>query len=223
MIQYDSHARLRRVRLLGAVVALALLTAGCGTDATPWSSAASPKANRLELVHLDHDVAFAQSSVQMDRPALDSLEAFLARNQIGYGDRVYVVASADHPNPIATRRAQGIAQYLNRQGLDPMVLPSAEWAGAPAPGAIRVLVHRFVVNTPNCPDWRKPAHADYANTVASNFGCATAVNLGMMVADPHDLVQGHDEGDAEGEREAAAVKRYRDGKITPIDSSGVSK
>lgn len=223
MTEYNSPDRLRRVRILGVMLALALMTAGCGSDATPWSPAASPKENHIALVHLDHDVAFAQSSVQIDTAALNGLEAFLDRNEIGYGDRIYVVASGGTPNPIATRRAETIALLLRREGLEPMVLPSAEWAGSPSPNAVRVLVHRFVVRTPGCPDWRKPAKADYANTVSSNFGCATAVNLGLMVADPRELVEGHPEGPADGTREAAAVKRYRDGKITPLEKSGISQ
>lgn len=219
MIAYRTRP-LRRIMHLSAALGLAVMTAACGSDTTFWSPAASPKANQIELLNLDHDVAFRASSVQMDAPALDELEAFLSRHSVGYGDRIYVVGAAHNANPISTRRAEGVALHLRRQGIDTMVLPSAEWAGSRDGNSVRVLVHRFVVRTPNCPDWRKPP-VDYGNTPSSNFGCADATNLGLMVADPRDLVTGRPEGMADGTREAAAVKRYRDDKVKELNGDGL--
>lgn len=205
----------------GMVMAVVLFTAACSADTTFWSPAASPKVNKVTLTHLTHDVMFAANTVDIDSNALAGLQAFLDRQQVGYGDRVYVVAASANPDPVATRRAEGVSGLLARQGLSATVLANAEWAGVPASGnGVRVLVHRFVVVAPRCPDWRKPAKADYGNTQASNFGCADAVNLGMMVADPRDLVEGRSMGGASGDAAAAAVKRYRDGKVMPLDASG---
>jgi len=204
-----------------AVLVVVLFTAGCGADTTFWTPAASPKVNKVALTHLSHDVFFPAAAVDAESSGLGGLDAFVARHQVGYGDRIYVVASASNPDPVATRRAEGVARHLARRGLDATILASAEWAGAPASGnGVRVLVHRFVVVAPRCPDWRKPANADYGNTQASNFGCADAVNLGMMLADPRDLVEGRTMEGASGDAAAAAVKRYRDGKVMPLDTSG---
>lgn len=221
----DSSRTLRRGRASFArlaVVAVALFTAACGADTTFWSPAAAPKVNKVALTHLTHDVMFPAAAVDADNGALGGLDAFISRHQVGYGDRIYVIGAAANPDPVATRRAEGIAGQLARRGLDATVLASAEWAGAPASGnGVRVLVHRFVVVAPRCPDWRKPANADYGNTQASNFGCADAVNLGMMLADPRDLIEGRTmEDGASGDTAAAAVKRYRDGKVIPLDTSG---
>lgn len=214
-------AAMQRFMRPSAALVLALMVAGCGADSTFWTPAASPKANKIELVHLTHDVSFPVNRVDLDTSGLNGLEAFLARHNIGYGDRIYVIASAGSPNPVATRRAEGLANHMARQGHAPTVLPSAEWAGAPEGlNAVRVLVHRFIAVAPRCPDWRKPAKTDHGNTAASNFGCATAVNLGLMVANPRDLIEGSDQGPADGERAAAAIKRYRDGKVKSLDSSG---
>lgn len=208
---------------LALMFAAALTLSACGSDTTFWSPAAAPKANKVELVHLTHDVPFARDRIDAEGAALAGLDGFIARHDIGYGDRVYVVAGSGAPNPIATRRAEGLARALARHGIKATVLESAEWAGRPASAvAVRVLVHRFVVAAPKCPDWRKPASSDYGNTVSSNFGCANASNLGLMVADPRDLIEGRDDGLADGEREAAAIKRYREGKEFPLDKSGSS-
>lgn len=213
--------RARRTCARGAVLAAALAVAACGADTTFWTPAASPKANKLALTHLSYDVPFASDRVELDDDGLRGLNAFLDRHDIGYGDRIYVVASSRNPGPVANRRAQGVARLLARGGLTSSVLANAEWTGAPASGdAVRVLVHRFVVVAPRCPDWSKPSDTDYGNTQASNYGCANAVNFGMMLADPRDLVEGRAAGPGSGEAAAAAVKRYYDGKVTPLDKSG---
>lgn len=215
------NSNIRRKLRFAATIAAVLATAACSADTTFWSPAASPKANQVELVHLTYDVGFAASQAEPDVQGRSGLDSFLARNDIGYGDRVYVIAADHDPDPLAIRRAEGIGRILAQQGLSPSVLPRAEWAGRPAEtGAVRVLVHRFVVRAPKCPDFRKPGSGDFGNTESSNLGCANAVNLGLMVADPRDLIEGREDGVADGEREAAAIRRYREGKEFPLEKSG---
>ena len=76
-----------------------------------------------------------------------------------------------------------------------------------------------VLTVPGCPDWTKPTRVNYSNSVHSNFGCADAINLGAMIANPADLWAGRDPGAADGVA-AAAIQRYRNGKTTPLLDSG---
>ena len=50
----------------------------------------------------------------------------------------------------------------------------------------------------------------------SNLGCANAVNLGLMIAEPADLTRGRPLGTADGIREAEAVVRYRTDKVKEL-------
>lgn len=50
----------------------------------------------------------------------------------------------------------------------------------------------------------------------SNWSCATAVNFGMMLADPGDLVRGRDPGPADGEAVARSIESYRKGRTKDI-------
>ena len=77
-----------------------------------------------------------------------------------------------------------------------------------------------VLTVPGCPDWTKPTRVNYSNSVHSNFGCADAINLGAMIANPADLWAGRDPGAADGVAAAAAIQRYRNGKTTPLLDSG---
>ncbi len=81
---------------------------------------------------------------------------------------------------------------------------------------VRVTVERYIVTPPACPDWSKPVGEDSQNTPPPNFGCANTANLGMMVANPRDLVHGRSPGTSDGAAVSAAIKRYRDGKIREL-------
>jgi type IV pilus biogenesis protein CpaD/CtpE len=61
----------------------------------------------------------------------------------------------------------------------------------------------------------RPA-SDFTNAPSSNFGCATAVNLGLMVASPGDLAAGRSLEPADGKPAASAVARYLDDKVPPL-------
>jgi glycosyltransferase involved in cell wall biosynthesis len=65
-------------------------------------------------------------------------------------------------------------------------------------------------------DWSRQSGTDFANLPHSNFGCATQTNLGLMVAEPRDLVRGRPLAPADGVREAEAIARYRAGDTTEL-------
>ena len=50
----------------------------------------------------------------------------------------------------------------------------------------------------------------------SNWSCATAVNFGMMLADPQDLARGRDPGRADGEAMARSIENYRKDRTKDI-------
>jgi pilus assembly protein CpaD len=79
-------------------------------------------------------------------------------------------------------------------------------------GSVTVTVGRYVATPPPCPNWEKPPGYDWANTPMSNLGCATASNLGLMLADPGDLVRGREVGASDGTAQAKAVEQFRTGK-----------
>lgn len=72
------------------------------------------------------------------------------------------------------------------------------------------MVYTAVV-TPDCPDWRTSPVTTYSNTIQGNFVCATETNLGLMVADPHDLVRGSGNVPPDTLTDLKAVDNYRSG------------
>jgi pilus assembly protein CpaD len=183
---------------------------GCTPSTSLWSDADARKEIAVHKVEIAHDVAFAASSSEIAGPELRRLDQFLARQHLGYGDTVEIHTPGADAR-LDSRRAAAVSAYLVRAGV-------AADRGANGPASdVRITVSRSVAVPPSCGDWRKPSNdGDPGNTPSSNFGCASMRNLGMMIADPSELVAGHPASPGQGEPLAASVKRYRAGEIKPL-------
>ena len=71
------------------------------------------------------------------------------------------------------------------------------------------LVSPMAATVPGCPDWRDK---DLPSTdgMSSNYGCADAVNLAAMVADPTDLLHGKSAGANGVEVSVRAIRAWRE-------------
>lgn len=195
---------------LVAILAVGFGMAACTPTASLWSDADAHREIGVQRVQLTYDVAFATGEAQLNPMEAARLSDFLARQQVGYGDHVEIQVPAGEP-PLVERRAAAVAEVLARDGI------AADRGVAHVPSGIRLTVSRSVAIPPTCPDWRKADDdGDPSNTPMSNFGCANLRNLGLMVADPGELVAGHPLAAGSGEPLAAGVERYRTGKTTPL-------
>jgi pilus assembly protein CpaD len=184
--------------------------AACTPTASLWSEADAHREIGVERVSFTYDVVFAPGNAQLSPVEAARLSDFLARQQVGYGDRVEIQVPTEDPR-LAERRAAAVADVLARDGIE------AARGAAHAPGGIRLAVSRNVAVPPTCSDWRKADDdGDPSNTAMPNLGCANLRNLGLMVADPGELVAGHPLSAGSGEPLAAGVERYRTGKTTPL-------
>jgi pilus assembly protein CpaD len=200
------------MRHIGALLIAALAAAtlpGC-SQTTYWSPAESPKQPQVDWVRFDHRVMFDPRGRNISIAERARLEEFLSRIDPRYGDQVLVgTGTGGAEGEIGLQRVATVAEFLRGAGLK--VAPMTETSVARWDGAVRISVGRYVVTPPNCPDWTKSASYDPLNQTSSNFGCATATNLGLMVADPGDLVRGRPMGPSDGAHDARAVKTWRDG------------
>ena len=146
-----------------------------------------------------------------------ALSRFLDNAGVGYGDQVTIAAGPRTGNPatesLTNRRLQAVGTMLHQHGIEAHVASRPTVDGALARNGVAVTIGRYLVTPPACPDYSKPEADDFNNTPGSNYGCATTANLGLMVADPGDLVHGQTPGPADGDFAARGVQLYRDGKI----------
>ncbi len=190
---------MRIIAIIGILIALA----GCKAtaDRTPTEYV---KVNKVDFLRFEHDVVYRNGTATPSRLEAERLANFLQEIQVGPSDTILVAGGTPD------QRKAIRMQFAYRR------LVAHETGVNGAPGRVRVAVERYVVTLPNCPDWSKPVGEDSENTPQANFGCATTANLGMMVANPRDLIRGRSPGSADGAAVTAAIKRYRDGKIREL-------
>lgn len=221
----------RFLRIPALILAVIATVAACAPEASHWSPSQSVKRNDLRWITFDHDVRFDGAGKVLSDAERDRLRRFLALHDAGYGDDVMIGADGIPAKPsdsvlAADREALVLAEFRDLE-LQPRRLPDLPGRGTWT-GAVKIVLGRFIVLPPDCPDWSKPADGDPNNRVSSNFGCATATNLGLMLANPGDLVRGRTPGPADGIAGARLYRSYRDGDqkkppaVTPlIIQSGV--
>lgn len=199
--------------LRAAAVAVAAAVSGCSYTATDaqWTDAdATVKENQVLFLRETYDVRFAPDADRLSADEQKRLGEYLDRSGIGIYDEISLAVADDsgaRDSNLAARRQAAVAAYLRTRHLKSA---PDQTAGAPL-DQVTVIVGRYVVVPPNCPDWRKPSNDDPQNTVSSNLGCATTTNLGLMVADPRDLIAGKEPTGSDADANAYAIQRYREG------------
>lgn len=188
------------------LVCLATGLSACSSGHTEWTGAQTMKRNTVELVHLTHDVKLDQDG-RLPESEQKNLVTFLNGIGFGYGDEL-AIDPGDSSG--AESRWSAVASFLEKVGVA-VSRSTAIYGTALEPGGARIVVGRYNVTPPRCPDWSKRAEQDFQNTPSSNFGCATATNIGMMVANPGDLLRGRGSLSPDTDFATRAVRLYRAG------------
>lgn len=198
---------------------LAVLVSACsGAPIEDWSRVPERKEPQVLVVRYAHEVRFATGRPALDATEAARLSAFVARLGADREDRVRLVAGPAAAELRAGRSA-AVARDLARQGVvvEPWQ-PDADEVTAP-PGTVQVVIGRSLVTLPGCPDWSGPPGQTFNNTVSTNWGCASAINLGLMIARPEDLKRGRPTAPIDGDYAVLGVQRYRKGETRPLQSA----
>ena len=208
-----------RVALLSAALALS----ACATPVEQWQPVQAPKSNTVEFVRLNHTVRFAPGAAALAPTEARRLMSFVDDAEIAGGDEIYL--DAVPTDRLSQARQASIRRLLSERGIRAITVPAVAGAGGERLALgdkVALQVERYVVTPPACPNWSKPTGGDPTNSVASNFGCATTTNLGLMVANPRDLLVGQKPGPADADPALRAIRNYRAGKPVrlPDDMTG---
>lgn len=210
---------LRELTVIGlaclAVVACSPKQGELGDNLFPhakWEQIPQSADNMVEVVTLRHMVAFTGGKASLDLSQSDALDDFIRSNRINARDEIVVQAGAGDSGRLATGRVAAIKNEFARLGLVASESAAAPGAGAPANNEVAVLITRAVVIPPDC------AVAQPEPTLRPDhpWGCTVNAALGMMVANPLDLVEGRELGPADASQSSGAMRRYREDKIKEI-------
>ena len=210
-------AQFLTVTLVGAL--LIVLSACADLPLEDWSAIPAERQARAHPVQYAHTVRFAPGDERLVIAERQRLETFLTRIGAGRGDRV-VVAVPEAANArslrLDERRRQAVAAYLSLSRIETRPAEGELALEAPAQDTVAVVVSRYAVTLPGCPDWSERPGRTFNNTVSRNLGCASATNLGLMVANPADLESGRRPGPMDGTFGVLAIQRYQRGETTPL-------
>lgn len=130
------------------------------------------------------------------------------------------------PNGVLTGQAhtgtQVMSNWLTDQGIDAVVLGRP--SGTAQANALTLSYEAYVAVVPECGYWDGHTGFNPTNENHPNFGCAMNRNIGLMVSDPGDLMQGRAPGATEAARQDMVIETYRAGEAQgsplPINESG---
>ena len=183
---------------------LLLVLAACAAE---YTKTEAPAQLRVDGAGSRFEVAFAGGSGSLSGSEAAKLDRMVLAGNILPSDRVEIAVAG--PPGLAQQRAAAISRELLRYGIVAQALPLA---AAPANRAV-VSIGRYAVTLPTCPNWSQSPAADFTNALSSYYGCADATNLGLMVANPPDLVSGRPLSATGAQVTSNAMQRYLSDRV----------
>lgn len=204
------HLRPIRFLFQGVIMMAGLFLTACA-DMYPdlKNYEATPKTVLAQEFTYGVDVVFAVGDPLLSEEEAARVTNYVSRMSIGKYDRVNLVAYGNGElNPITAGRINAIQSILNSQNVRVDNIVWSPETESTDQNKLRILIDRYLVTLPGCPDWTKSARGSFDNQVHSNWGCATAMNFGAMLAEPHDLIEGRADHTADGAYLLRSIQRY---------------
>ena len=160
---------------------------------------------------------FAPGSAWLD-PSQESQVRALVTDRHGQRDE-FVVVTDGSGGPIQQSRAAHVASRLSQAGAR-WVTASVEPAMTRGPDQVVVVRSEYRIGMHNCPSYTPSTMWNPNESDMAGFGCADAYNMGQMLARPRDAAVGRSAGPADGQVNADAVQRYREGRVRGAGGGG---
>ncbi|NOZ43173.1 MAG: hypothetical protein GXP02_08440 [Alphaproteobacteria bacterium] len=205
--------KLPRLRaMVPALIAAAafLLIAGC-TSASNFAGGDAQMRNKVTMIRIPFMISFEKGRAQLSGNAMRKLDNFMARSHVAYGDELSMDFPLQRNGKLSEqnrRRLIFLSELMKIRGLH-LSANVTPYGISPAPDHARLLISRYIVTPPQCGDWSQPSTDNYGNAPTPNFGCANQANLGLMVANPRDLITGVKTGLPDAEKIARTIQDYR--------------
>ena len=245
-VQQPPHSLRQAPRPLVWLSLLGLGLGACSPSLGPqenlgWIEASSPKQLEVDRAEYRHSIYFPTDRSTIPPSERDRLLSFLETVRPRGRDSIRLEGHADeraselYNLELAASRAERVEALLREVGLADLSITAVAFGEAvpavPSSGPaawrlnrrVELILERYLVTLPACPDWSRQSGTDFSNLPHSNFGCATQTNLGLMVAEPRDLVRGRTLGPADGVHQAEGIVRYREGKVVELEEERVEQ
>ena len=195
MTKRPSTSYLARAAL--AAAALGLLAA-CAEPVAPdyqerYAVTAYPTTVALDVHVTGGRIAFA-----------DDEESRFASLVTGYVDRGHGPLTISG----AAARLSAVRTRLIAAGVAPRDIREVVSAQG-SPGLVTLSYQRYEAVVPSCGNWASSLSFDPSNNTSPNFGCAMQHDIGLMAADPADLVRPRPTAPTDGQTASRVIQKYR--------------
>ena len=202
-----------------AIVLLAVVgLAACAQNPVVQQSTVD---TRFDPIRTDSMVAinFAPGTRGLGGAEVSELRTIVANSRRAQRDE-FVVVSDGSGGPMQRARAQQVGQSLSDAGAR-WVSTAVEPAMATGPNAVVIVRSEYILGRNNCPNYNPATIGNPNEAAMPGFGCSDAYNMGQMLARPRDAAIGRSAGPADGTVAAAAIARYREGKVPALNTTGL--
>lgn len=181
--------------------------AACNQHFGPYGNSDTQLRNVVNHVRLTENIDVSNSATGLSTASARQINLFLRINNVGYGDKISIDLG-EQTNANAKREA--VRKHLNSVGLK---LEDRAPITGPKPQENRgiLVVDRFIVTPPNCHGNFSQGNSMPITVTSPTFGCSHQVNLGLMVANPQDLVDPQQTAPTNAEVAVSGVGDYRNG------------
>lgn len=177
-----------------------------------------PIENTLETRSANIATQFSPRETRLSPSEISSLRHALQDISPAAMEKITIELAA--PKSLDNARQEHLRKLLRSFGYHaPVAIVKLDTIGA---DEVIISASYVAVVPPDCPDWKMSPTTTYSNSTHTNWGCASTVNLGQMVADPHDLVKGHGNRLSSTERAAKAINSYNSGAAAAAPAAASS-
>lgn len=207
-------------KIISVLACIALLP-GCVPETAEWTAAESPKKNKVDRVVFTYNVAYPAHATEMEVREKKKLQQFLSDS---VPSPSAVTATLYEHGGISEKRIKDIKRELLKHGVpndliivtDDQDASDCKHSKKDSHSGVELIIERYLVIPPSCSDFSQKIGDAKQSAPSSNYGCAVEANLGMMVANPRDLIRGRSHDPYNGLVLGEGVARYQTGKITPL-------
>jgi len=210
--------------ITGLTGALFLLLAGCSSAAN-YADGDIQHRNLVEMIRLPYMMTFEKDRSNLTRDSIAQLDSFMRNSHVSYGDELSMDFPLQRDGGLSDENKKRLA-YLSALLLKRGLTLSSEvtpYGMSPNKNQARLLISRYVVTPPRCGDWSQPSNNNYGNAPTAALGCANQANLGLMVANPRDLITGASNDVPDAENSARAIHAYKTKTPTTVTPQSTSK
>ena len=203
---------MHHLRSLAAAIAL-IAVAGCNYPDSPRTLDETDYRARYPIGVKSEVVAteFRGNGGAMTPDELATLRAFVAA-YIDRGQKPLTILMGG-----SGQSHQGLAEGIRETAIAQGLARSEVLIGVDPAQSSEIVTASFISYTaivPECGYWYQESYSNANNANSANFGCATQRNLGLMLADPSDLLAPTEFDPRDGPRTAIVIDLYRRGELT---------